>query len=127
MAVTLPVLRAEHNAVDMHWDDQRGRLSFRSLIDGDATATSGLTFGTATLQAGGFLAAHRHVQAEIYYILNGRGTLTIDGNKYEVSAGSGIFIPGNAEHATANTGSEPLKFLYAFAADRFSEIVYVFS
>jgi mannose-6-phosphate isomerase-like protein (cupin superfamily) len=127
MAVTLPVLRAEHNVEDVQWDDQRGRLSFRSLIDGDATATSGLTFGTATLQTGGFLAAHRHAQPEIYYILYGRGTLTIDGTKYEVSAGTGIFIPGNAEHATANSGTEPLKFLYAFAADRFSEVVYVFS
>jgi oxalate decarboxylase/phosphoglucose isomerase-like protein (cupin superfamily) len=47
--------------------------------------------------------------------------------RHNVSAGTGIFIPGNAEHGIKNIGFFTLKFLYAFAVDGFSEVVYVFS
>jgi mannose-6-phosphate isomerase-like protein (cupin superfamily) len=122
-----PVLRQESDVAEETWNDTRGRLSFRTLIDGDETATTCLTFGTATLAAGGWLSPHRHAQPEIYYVLSGSGALTIDGVRHDVSAGTGIFIPGNAEHGISNAGSTPLKFLYAFAVDGFSEVVYVFS
>lgn len=127
MNSTLPVMRQEDNVTEVTWDDQRGNLSFKSLIDGDETATSKLTFGTATFGASGYLAPHRHAQPEIYYILAGTGVVTIDGVRHDVSAETGIFIPGNAEHSIANTGTAQLKILYAFAVDRFSEVAYVFS
>ncbi len=127
MANTKPVLRHEDEATEETWDDARGRLSFRTLIDGDETPTKELTFGTATLEAGKWLALHRHAQPEIYYILSGAGQMTIDGVRHKVSAGTGIFIPGNAEHGINNEGPATLKFLYAFAVDGFSEVVYVFS
>jgi mannose-6-phosphate isomerase-like protein (cupin superfamily) len=122
-----PVLRQESDVAEETWNDARGRLSFRTLIDGDETATTALTFGTATLATGEWLSLHRHAQPEIYYILSGSGALTIDGVRHDVSAGTGIFIPGNAEHGISNAGPATLKFLYAFAVDGFSEVVYVFS
>lgn len=127
MAATLPVLRQEDNVAEVRWDDRRGRLGFKSLIDGDETQSADLTFGTATFGPDGYLAPHRHPPAEIYYILVGSGIVTIDGARYEVSAGTGIFIPGNAEHSIANSGTGPLKMLYAFAVNRFSEVSYVFT
>lgn len=127
MNSTLPVLRQEDNVAEVTWHDQRGNLSFKSLIDGDETSTSKLTFGTATFGPSGYLAPHRHAQPEIYYILSGTGVATIDGIHYDVRAGTGIFIPGNAEHSIANAGTAQLKMLYAFAVDRFSEVAYVFS
>lgn len=127
MAPTLPVLRREEDVAEESWNDARGRLSFRTLIDGDVTATNALTFGTATLRFEEWLAPHRHAQPEIYFILSGTGGMTIDGVYYEVTSGTGIFIPGNAEHGIRNIGPYPLKFLYAFAVDGFSEVVYVFS
>jgi quercetin dioxygenase-like cupin family protein len=127
MTHTLPVLRQEDNVDEVTWDDARGRLSFRSLIDGDETATSALTFGITTVAPGGFLSPHRHAPPEIYYVIAGTGVVTIDGKRYDVSPGSSLFIPGNAEHGIANEGSETLKLLYAFAVDRFSDVTYVFS
>ncbi len=127
MPSPLPVLRTENDVTAEAWDDARGRLSFKTLIDGDETPTTALTFGTATLESGGWLSPHRHAQPEIYYILSGSGVMTIDGTRHEVTAGTGIFIPGNAEHGIANAASTPLKFLYAFAVDGFSEVHYVFS
>ena len=127
MSNTPPVLRHENDTLEESWNDHRGRLSFRTLIDGDQTPTKELTFGTATLKAGEWLALHRHAQPEIYYILSGRGIMTIDGVRHDVSTGTGIFIPGNAEHGISNAETAPLRFLYAFAVDGFSEVVYVFS
>jgi mannose-6-phosphate isomerase-like protein (cupin superfamily) len=127
MPPTQPVLRREDEVAEESWNDARGRLSFRTLIDGDETPTDALTFGTATLKHGEWLAPHRHAQPEIYFILSGSGAMTIDGVRHEVSSGTGIFIPGNAEHGISNLGPYPLKFLYAFAVNGFSEVVYVFS
>jgi oxalate decarboxylase/phosphoglucose isomerase-like protein (cupin superfamily) len=53
--------------------------------------------------------------------------LTIGGVRHDVQAGTGVFIPGNAEHGIVNAGTEPLKFLYAFAVNGFSEVTYIFS
>jgi oxalate decarboxylase/phosphoglucose isomerase-like protein (cupin superfamily) len=37
-----------------------------------------------------------------------------------------VFIPGDTEHMAVNTGNEPLRLLYFFAADSFRDIVYRF-
>lgn len=121
------VVRREADVAAVTWDDARGRLSFRSLIDGDATPTSQLTFGTAVVEVNGFLALHRHPQAEIYYILAGTADVTINGVLHTAEAGTGIFIPSNAEHGIVNVSSQSVKFLYGFAADRFSDIPYTFT
>ncbi len=127
MKAATAIIRDPTTTPETRWDDDRGRLSFRNLIDGDETPSEALTFGTATLVQGDFLAPHRHSHAEIYYILEGAAELTVAGQIHAVAAGCGIFIPGNAEHAICNTNNVPCRFLYAFAADRFSEITYVFS
>jgi oxalate decarboxylase/phosphoglucose isomerase-like protein (cupin superfamily) len=43
-----------------------------------------------------------------------------------VRTGDAVFIPGNAEHVAVNTGAEPLRLLYFFAADSFTDIEYIF-
>jgi quercetin dioxygenase-like cupin family protein len=127
MSVRLPVLRREADVPEVTWNDKRGQVAFRSLIDGDETVSSHLTFGTSTLAPGGYLAPHRHPPAEIYYILAGNAVLTIDGVRHNVEAGTGIFIPGNEEHGIVNASSMTVKFLYAFAVDRFSDVAYTFT
>ncbi|KAF2425741.1 RmlC-like cupin, partial [Tothia fuscella] len=81
------------------------------------------TFSEAGIAS--FLAAHRHTQAEIYYILCGRGTVTIENVEYEVTPGTTVFIPGDAEHAVRNEGVEELRWLYVFPG-KFEDVVYSF-
>ena len=50
----------------------------------------------------------------------------IAGTEHRVRAGSAIFIPGDTDHGARNTGAELLRLLYAFPADSFDEIKYVF-
>lgn len=112
------------------WDDgdaaQRGNVVWKTLFTGDRTPTGDLTAGVAVVPAGGFLARHRHAHAEIYMVLAGSGEVEIGETLYQVAAGTALFIPGDVYHGVRNPGTGELHFLYAFAADRFDEVTYIF-
>ena len=110
------------------WPDQevpkKGQTYWKTLVSGDLTHSEALTMGIAKVPPGEALREHR--QAEIYLVLEGTGSITIDGETRPVSAGSAVFISGNALHSCENTGSSDLRFSYVFAADSFEEVEYVF-
>jgi mannose-6-phosphate isomerase-like protein (cupin superfamily) len=105
-----------------------GLVRWRTLISGDRTPTDSLTVGVAELECGEsrHFRPHKHIQAEVYYVLSGEGTVTISGTDYAVRAGTTVFIPGGAEHGARNTGTELLRLLYVFPAHSFAEIKYEF-
>lgn len=110
------------------WDDPiRGDVSFRVLFSADRTSTSSLYTGLAELPADGWLGRHRHTQAEVYQVVEGRGIVVLENAEYQVAAGSAAFIPGNAEHGIRNTGDGPLRLVYTFATDSIDDVVYRFS
>ena len=128
MTLARPLVIREEDIEPDGWNDpNKGRVAWRTLFSADQTATEGLTCGVAELERGGWLGLHRHAPAEIYYVLQGRGIVTLDGAEHEVSPGSAVFIPGNAEHGIRNAGPEPLRFLYAFPVDAFGDVEYRFS
>src|SRR3712207_1892628 len=115
---TRPLVVREEDVGRDGWDDpQKGRVAWRTLFSGDLTATEALTCGVAELERDGWLGLHRHDPAEIYYVLQGRGIVTLEGTEHAVSRGSAVFIPGGAEHGIHNTGPEKLRFLYPFPVD----------
>jgi mannose-6-phosphate isomerase-like protein (cupin superfamily) len=106
----------------------RGDVTWLTLFSSSTTPTNSLTAGLATCPPGtGHLCAHRHEQAEIYYVTEGRGIMTIDGTENQVGPGSAVFVPGNAEHGIRNVGEGELKWFYVFGTDRFEDVVYRFS
>ena len=105
----------------------RGGVSFRELFSADRTPTSALYTGLTDLSRGGRLGLHRHEQAEVYHLVEGSGVVVLDGVEHPVTAGSAVFVPGNAEHGIRNTGEGPLRFVYAFATDSVDDVVYRFS
>jgi quercetin dioxygenase-like cupin family protein len=108
------------------WDDDRGRLSWATLFSADRTPTEALTLGLATVPPGGFLAPHRHDPAEIYVVVAGRGILTLGRDEREVETGTAVFVPGDVRHGIRAAGTDPLRFLYAFAVDGFDQVEYRF-
>ena len=48
---------------------------------------------------------------EIYYILDGKGIISINNEKEEVNAGQLIYIPANSKQYLKNNGNTELKFL----------------
>jgi mannose-6-phosphate isomerase-like protein (cupin superfamily) len=110
------------------WNDKiKGVLGFRTLFSGGVTATASLTAGIADLNAGEWLGLHRHAPAEIYYIVEGDGIVTLDGLEHAVSAGAAVYVPGDVEHGIRNSKQAPLRFFYAFAVDSFDDVAYRFS
>jgi quercetin dioxygenase-like cupin family protein len=121
-----PVLRALADLPEETWDlPGRGRLAWKTLFAGEVTPTGALTCGVALIPAGGGLAPHRHAQPEVYFGLEGRVRVTIEGDLHDLGPGDALFIPGAALHAIEG-GPEPARFFYVFAADRFGDIVYDF-
>lgn len=111
------------------WDDAlRGKVVWRTLLSGDRTPTAQLTLGVTELGPGqpSPFHPHRHAQSEIYYVLSGEGIVYIDGEEHPLRAGTGVFIRGDAWHGARNTGCEPLRLLYVFAADSFADVHYQF-
>jgi mannose-6-phosphate isomerase-like protein (cupin superfamily) len=112
------------------WPDEdvarRGLVYWKTLVSGDLTHSEALTIGIAKIPPSEALHEHRHQPAEIYLVLEGTGSVTIDGNTRPVGAGSAVFIPGNALHSCENTGASDLRFAYVLAADSFEEVEYVF-
>jgi mannose-6-phosphate isomerase-like protein (cupin superfamily) len=54
-----------------------------------------------------------HVDDELYVVLEGRGTLTVEGEAISVEEGKAAFVPAGADHRF--TGYEGLSVLVVFA------------
>ena len=48
---------------------------------------------------------------EIYYFLQGKGEMQVDGEDVPISAGDAIMVPPGADHGFRNTGPGPLKLV----------------
>ena len=124
-----PFVVSNTNLTTDGWNEPTGRgvLSWETLVDANLTPSSDLTSGIAVLEAGGFLALHRHAPPEFYYILEGQSTVTIDGVDYLVTKGDSVFIPPMAEHGISNRSAARMRLLWVFPTSTLSEIEYVFS
>lgn len=126
MAARAIVLSETDVPVETWADPVRGDLGFRTLVGRDST-TDSLTAGVSEVPPGGWLGLHRHAPAEVYHVLGGHGTVTLDGDEHAVGPGSVVFIPGGLEHGIRNTRQEELRFFYAFAVGSMAEVEYHFS
>jgi mannose-6-phosphate isomerase-like protein (cupin superfamily) len=65
----------------------------------------------ALLNPGGRSLPHRLRGSEVYYFLQGRGRIHIDGESSEVQAGQAVYVPPGATQFVENGGSNDLVFL----------------
>jgi mannose-6-phosphate isomerase-like protein (cupin superfamily) len=125
-----PVLVHEDEREWEGWPEEevaeRGNVVWKTLISGGLTPSRGLVLGVARVPSGGCLAAHRHEQAEVYFVLEGTGVVTVDGSPSRLHPGSSVFIPGGAVHSVQSDGPMDLRFTYVIAADAFEDVKYVF-
>ena len=84
--------------------------TIRSLLDLSNAPVANQSLAEASLPAGAATDRHYHKQSEeIYYLLEGRGTMELDGETLDVGPGDAILIPPGAWHQI--TAAEPLRFL----------------
>lgn len=60
---------------------------------------------------------HRDSDEEYIYILEGKGTIQIDGKKHTLQKGDAVYMPANAE-VTFENGDQPLVGLQVFAGPK---------
>ena len=86
--------------------------TIRSILDRTNAPVAHQSLAEATLPVDGATQRHYHRAAEeIYFILEGRGSLEIDGETRKVSPGDGVLIPPGAWHQICADESAPLRFL----------------
>lgn len=82
----------------------------RSILDRTNAPVKLQSLAEASLPAGSATQRHYHrASEEIYFILEGRGTMEIDGQSREVGRDDAILIPPGARHQI--TAEIPLRFL----------------
>ncbi|KAJ5960296.1 uncharacterized protein N7479_007446 [Penicillium vulpinum] len=90
-SVVLPPSYTSITPCESFPDTTCGILTWHTLLSHPTTPTADLIADIAVCPAKtGRLCPHRHTQAEVYYILRGRGEVTIDGMKHQVTEGSTV-------------------------------------
>ncbi|QOR38093.1 cupin domain-containing protein [Billgrantia diversa] len=113
------------------WDDPefaaRTRVRWKLIFTAEQTPTGVMSMGLAEIAPQGALPLHQHDPAETYHVLSGEGSIEVEGVSHRLHAGQSVFIPPLAWHETINTGPTPLRFLFTFPTDTFSEVAYRFA
>jgi mannose-6-phosphate isomerase-like protein (cupin superfamily) len=104
---------------DVPWrrnDDPRDWLNFKRLI-WEETGSKELCVGVGELEPGRILGLHHHVgDAEFYYVLSGRATITVGDKEVDATPGTAIYIPPSAKHKILNDGKEKFVMVYGLNA-----------
>ena len=88
----------------------RDGSTIRSILDRTNAPVQNQSLAEARVPAGGTTQRHYHkLSEEFYFILEGRGSMEIDGESREVGPGDAILIPPGAWHTIA--AREQLRFL----------------
>ena len=84
----------------------------KMLVHPSNADTKFFDFRLSSYQPKGYAEAHVHQVAEnIYYILQGRGIVELDGEQHLVEPHMVIHIPPGVRHGIFNTGLEDLIFI----------------
>jgi mannose-6-phosphate isomerase-like protein (cupin superfamily) len=84
----------------------------RPLVDRTTSEIELCSLAEEVLPVGASVGQHHHVETEeIYYLLEGRGRMSVGAETREVAAGDAVFIPRGAIHTLENTGDEPIRLL----------------
>ena len=84
----------------------------RELMHPVVHGSSNQSLAEATVPAAGKTFLHRHIKSEeIYYILEGRGIMTLGSEEFDVRKGDTVCIMPGTPHRIQNTGKESLKIL----------------
>ena len=75
-----------------------------------------LVFRKRALKPGSGIGYHLQKEDEIYYVLSGRGEMTIDGKKFDVGPGDAVLTRPGASHELKQVGKEDLVIMINYEA-----------
>jgi mannose-6-phosphate isomerase-like protein (cupin superfamily) len=104
------VMRAE----EAFWEQPPGHFEAFSkmLVHPSNADTRYFDFRISSYQPKGYAEVHVHEVAEnIYYVLQGKGMVELDGKRHLVEPHMVVHIPAGVRHGIFNTGLEDLIFI----------------
>ena len=96
----------EQLCIRVHGTQVNGRYAIMENIAAPGTATP----------------MHFHAEDEIFHVLEGTVTLSIDGDVFNASVGSIVVIPAGAHHAWRNRSNAPIRMLTFFSPGGVEEL-----
>ena len=96
----------EQLCIRVHGTQVNGRYAIMENIAAPGTATP----------------MHFHAEDEIFHILEGTVTFSIDGDVFNVSVGSIVVIPAGVHHAWRNRSNAPIRMLTFFSPGGVEEL-----
>lgn len=88
-----------------------GALS-KALVGPDNAGSSRLDFRISRYAPAAYVEEHVHaVQEQVYYVLEGEGVLTTDGERHLMRPHDYVWVPPGVRHGFSNTGTGGLVFL----------------
>lgn len=89
-----------------------GVKDWKLIYPETGTETRTLIMGIVEVDPGVHSPLHRHNSEEVYFVLQGRGVLESEGERYEFEAGDAVYNKENTEHRVFNTDpSKKLRLL----------------
>ena len=76
----------------------------------------GLVFRKRALKPGSGIGLHEQKEDEIYYVLSGTGTMTLDGKTVNVTPGTAVLTRTGSSHSLRQTGTDDLVILINYEA-----------
>ena len=84
----------------------------RPLIDRTTSGVTQCSLAEEMLPPGCAVSPHYHRDTEeIYYVVAGKGMMTVGEEIREVNAGDAVYVPRGQRHSLRNTGAEPIKLI----------------
>ncbi|HLI15704.1 MAG TPA: phosphomannose isomerase type II C-terminal cupin domain [Acidimicrobiales bacterium] len=103
--------------MDKHEHDERPWGSYTVLDDAPDHKVKRIT-----VRPGERLSYQRHARrSEHWFVVRGRGTVTLDGAEHAVGPGSAIDVPAGTAHRVANGGEDDLVFVEVQHGEYFGE------
>jgi mannose-6-phosphate isomerase-like protein (cupin superfamily) len=76
-----------------------------------------LVFRKRALKPGSGIGLHEQKEDEIYYVLSGRGVMTLDGNTVDVTPGTAVLTRTGSSHSLKQVGGEDLVILINYEVE----------
>lgn len=92
-------------------DNDQIKNAVKKVLISPAQGWEGYVMREFELGQGGYTPRHTHPWPHIIFILEGKGSLHLDGKDYLMESGSFAFVPGNQIHQFTNPESEKFAFL----------------
>jgi mannose-6-phosphate isomerase-like protein (cupin superfamily) len=92
---------------------KRDNISSALLVSSLTTDAKNLTITIVEMEPEGIQWIHSHEQEQMYYILEGKGEMTVGKETREVQKDDCIFFRSNSPHGLKNTGNTILRYLSA--------------